>query len=130
MSVTRHMPDNSPGPTGSACPGYPRGVWPPLLSAFCADTSPTNQRHPDCSVPGCICPCHSRPQATWKLESRGVMPSNNVEDFSPQVESVGLMESWSGWAVTVIAPKSLPADGLQYLAVHGESLDSLVKFLA
>src|SRR2546425_8372883 len=92
MSVTRHMPDNSPGPTGSACPGYPRGVWPPLLSGFCADTSPTNQRHPDCSVPGCICPCHSRPQATWKLESRGVMPSNNVEDFSSQVESVGLMK--------------------------------------
>ena len=63
------------------------------LSAFCADTSSTNQRHPDCSVPGCICPCHSRrSQATWKLEARGVMPSNNVEDFSPQVESVGLME--------------------------------------
>ena len=87
------MPDNSPGPTGSACPGYPRGVWPPLLSAFCVDTSPTNQRHPDCSVPGCICPCHSRrSQATWKLEARGVMLSNNVEDFRPQAESVGLME--------------------------------------
>src|SRR5947207_7254551 len=93
MSVTKHMPDNSPGPTGSACPGYPRGVWPPLLSAFCVDTSPTNQRHPDCSVPGCICPCHSRrSQATWKLEARGVMLSNNGEDFSPQTESVGLMK--------------------------------------
>src|SRR5205807_4678375 len=93
MSVTKHMPDNSPGPTGSACPGYPRGVWPPLLSAFCAEASPTNQRHPDCSVPGCICPCHSRRlQATWKRESRGVMPSNNVEDFSPHAGKVGLME--------------------------------------
>ncbi len=78
---------------GSACPGYPRGVWPPLLSAFCADASPTNQRHPDCSVPGCICPCHSRRSpATWKLEARGVVPSNNGDDFSPQAESVGLME--------------------------------------
>jgi hypothetical protein len=64
-----------------------------VASAFCADASPTNQRHPDCSVPVCICLCHSRrSQATWKVESRGVMPSKNVEDFSPQVESVGLME--------------------------------------
>jgi hypothetical protein len=63
------------------------------VSAFCADASPTNQRHPDCSVPGCICPCHSRrSQATWKLEARGVVPSNNGDDFSPQAESVGLME--------------------------------------
>src|SRR5207249_6171726 len=91
MSLTNHMPDNSPCPTGSACPGYPRGVWPPLLSAFCVDTSATNHRHPDCSVPGCICPCHSRrSQAAWKLEARGVMLSNNGEDFSPQAESVGL----------------------------------------
>src|SRR5438270_12870520 len=93
MSVTKHMPDNSPGPTGSACPGYPRGVWPPLLSAFCVDTSPTNQRHPDCSVPGCICPCHSRrSQATGKMEARGEMLSNNGDDCSPQAESVGRME--------------------------------------
>jgi len=37
-------------------------------------------------------PCHSRQQATWKLESRGATPSNNVQDFSPQAESVGLLE--------------------------------------
>src|SRR6266700_4038129 len=60
--------------------------------AFCL-LRPTNQRPPDCSVPGCICPCHSRrSQSTWKLEARGVMLSNNVEDFRPQAESVGLME--------------------------------------
>jgi len=80
------------GQLGAPVQDTREGVWPPLLSAFCVDTSPTNQRHPDCSVPGCICPCYSRrSQATWKLKARGVMPSNDVADFS-QAESVGLME--------------------------------------
>jgi len=94
MSVTRHMPDNSPGPTGSAYLGYPRGVWPSLLSSFCVDPLPTNLRHSDCSVPGCVCPCHIRrdSHATWKLESRGVLPINNSQEFNPSGESVGLVE--------------------------------------
>src|SRR5579864_3282662 len=63
MPITRHIPDNSPGPTGSAFPGYPRGVWPQALSAFCADRSPSHSRHLDCSVPGCTCSCHASPYA-------------------------------------------------------------------
>jgi len=30
MSVIKHIPDTSPGPTGTSCLGYPRGTWPPL----------------------------------------------------------------------------------------------------
>src|SRR5690242_8303945 len=60
MAVTKHMPDNSPEPAGSAWPGYPRGVWPPILSAFCRDRALSNTRHVDCSMPACSCPCHAR----------------------------------------------------------------------
>src|SRR5579864_6809744 len=91
MSVTRHMPDDSPVPTGSACPGYPLGVWPPLLSAFCVDPSNTNERHSDCSVPGCICPCHKPRNSppTWEWESGRAVA---IHDFNPQGKSVDLME--------------------------------------
>jgi len=69
-------------------------MWPRLLSSFCVDPSPANPRHPDYTVPGCICPCHSRRELppTWKLKSRRVMPSNNAEDFNPSRENLSLME--------------------------------------
>src|SRR3984893_11632575 len=69
MSITKHTPTHSPGPTGSACPGYPRGVWPPLLSSFCVDHLPANPRHPDCTMPGCTCSCHSGPRKAGAFES-------------------------------------------------------------
>jgi hypothetical protein len=59
MAVTLHVPDHSPPPVGSACSGYPPGVWPPVLSAFCADSLIDKSRHDDCSLPGCICPGHA-----------------------------------------------------------------------
>lgn len=95
MSVTKHMPDHEPGPIGTACPGYPRGVWPPLLSAFCVDQSPANERHPDCSVPGCICSCHGlrASQAIWKFAPRGVMVQNHTEDSDPQKERAGILRT-------------------------------------
>jgi len=95
MSVTKHMPDHEPGPIGSACPGYLRGVWPPLLSAFCVDQSPANERHTDCSVPGCICSCHSlrASQAIWKFEPRGVILGKHTEDFNPQKERAGILRT-------------------------------------
>lgn len=64
MSITKHLdvPDKTPAPTESPFPGYPLGVWPPLISAFCA-LSMNNLRHHDCSMPGCTCPCHSTRQA-------------------------------------------------------------------
>jgi hypothetical protein len=83
MSITKHIPDHSPGPTGSACPGYPRGVWPPVLSAFCVDRSPANPRHPDCSMPGCTCTCHARPQkegAIGSIEQRKEGKGDGIDE--------------------------------------------------
>jgi hypothetical protein len=68
MSITKHIPDHSPGPTGSAFLGYPLGVWPQAHSAFCADHSPSNTRHSDCSVPGCTCLCHANPYSAGGVE--------------------------------------------------------------
>ena len=55
------------------------------------------RRPPTSDIPIAVCRvafAHvtRRSQATWKLEARGVVPSNNGDDFSPQAESVGLME--------------------------------------
>src|SRR2546426_3333433 len=59
LELKQHIPDTSPGPTGTSCLGYPRGTWPPLTSSFCANPSRDNERHQDCSLPGCTCPCHA-----------------------------------------------------------------------
>src|ERR1700720_1898493 len=45
MSVVKHIPDTTPGPTGTSCLGYPRATWPPLTSSFCANPSRDNERH-------------------------------------------------------------------------------------
>lgn len=60
MTTVRHYPETSPDPTESAFPGYPLGVWPAILSSFCRENATYETRHDDCSLPGCICPCHSR----------------------------------------------------------------------
>ena len=88
MSVTKHIPDTSPEPTGTSCPGYPRGVWPPVLSAFCADPSPANPRHPDCSLPGCICSCHTKPRYAGRVENleQERKAKDNAIDESKQEE--------------------------------------------
>jgi len=58
MAITKHIPDETSGPIGSAFLGYPLGVWPHTISAFC-DPSLEDLRHQDCSVPGCACSCHA-----------------------------------------------------------------------
>src|SRR5512132_4365614 len=58
MAITIHRPDHSPAPTESPFPGYPIGVRPRITSAVCADLSPDNLRHHECSLPACTCPCH------------------------------------------------------------------------
>jgi hypothetical protein len=71
MSVTKHIPDLSPGPTESACREYPLGVWPALTSAFCANPSLANPRHPDCSLPGCTCRCHTAKTLQQEEKAKG-----------------------------------------------------------
>lgn len=61
MTTVRHYPETSPDPIESAFPGYPLGVWPAILSSFCRENATYETRHNDCSLPGCICPCHSGP---------------------------------------------------------------------
>lgn len=41
----------------NACSGYPFGVWADGASPFCAD--PYNDRHKECGLSGCTCPCHA-----------------------------------------------------------------------
>jgi len=62
MTTVRHYPETSPEPTESSFPGYPLGVWPPIISSFCRENATYETRHSDCSLPGCTCPCHSRPR--------------------------------------------------------------------
>jgi hypothetical protein len=62
MTIVRHYPETSPEPTESSFPGYPLGVWPPTISSFCKENATYATRHGDCSLPGCTCPCHSRPR--------------------------------------------------------------------
>jgi len=92
MSVTKHIPDTSPEPTGTSCPGYPHGVWPPVLSAFCADPSPANPRHPDCSLPGCICSCHTKPRYAGRvenLEQERKAKDNAIDESKQEEEKLG-----------------------------------------
>src|SRR6476660_8180 len=103
MSVTRHIPDDSPGPTGSAWPGYPRGVWPPVRSSFCADRSPANTRHLDCSMPGCACSCHASRYSVGGVEPMKLWEKAKVEaiDESKQenqglLETIGVQLEWLG----------------------------------
>jgi hypothetical protein len=88
MAIVKHMPDNTVGPTESAWPGYPRGVWPAVLSAFCIDPSSLNFRHSDCSMPGCACTCHASTHSvgaiTWmKWEKR----SEAAEDHASTLDA-------------------------------------------
>src|SRR5579864_8098092 len=68
MTIVRHYPETSPPPTESSFPGYPLGVWPPIISSFCRENATYETRHGDCSLPGCTCPCHSRPRTMGNLE--------------------------------------------------------------
>ena len=58
MAVTVHKGVEPPITEESACAGYPRGVWPPVVSPFCVGVPLNQDRHRDCSLPGCTCPCH------------------------------------------------------------------------
>ena len=60
MAIVRHYPETLPEPTESSLPGYPLGVFPPMISSFCRENATYETRHGDCSLPGCTCPCHSR----------------------------------------------------------------------
>ena len=62
MAIVRHYPETLPEPIESSFPGYPLGVWPPIISSFCKENATYETRHSDCSLPGCICACHSRPR--------------------------------------------------------------------
>src|SRR5579864_8527093 len=58
MGVTVHKGSGEEHQTDeSASPGYPRGVWPAVISPFCAD--PYYDRHKECSLCGCTCSCHA-----------------------------------------------------------------------
>jgi hypothetical protein len=47
------------------------GVWPALTSAFCANPSLANPRHPDCSLPGCTCRCHTAKTLQQEEKAKG-----------------------------------------------------------
>jgi len=61
MTIVRHFPYTDPASTETAFPGYPLGVWPPMISSFCNENATWEPRHSDCSLPGCTCLCHSNP---------------------------------------------------------------------
>ena len=97
MSTIKHIPDNSPGPTGSAFLGYPRGVWPQALSAFCADRSPSNTRHLDCSVPGCTCLCHASPYSVGpqveRMKPRKEAKVEAIDELKQEKQSLETMDT-------------------------------------
>src|SRR4030095_6496327 len=66
MTIVRHYPETLPESTETAFPGYPLGVWPPMISSFCNENATWEPRHNDCSLPGCSCQCHSRPKMSQK----------------------------------------------------------------
>ena len=39
MTIVRHYPETLPEPTETAFPGYPLGVWPPVISSFCNENA-------------------------------------------------------------------------------------------
>jgi hypothetical protein len=93
MSITKHIPDNLPGPTGSAFLGYPLGIWPQAHSPFCADRSPSNTRHSDCSVPGCICLCHASPYGAGGVERLRVRKEAKVKAIDEKsLETIDTLE--------------------------------------
>ena len=87
ITVRRDIPEKTPTPTESPFPGYPLGVWPHMTSAFCADPLRDNPRHHDCSLPGCACSCHARPQAaSAEALEQGVKPGPAI---GQQLERLG-----------------------------------------
>jgi hypothetical protein len=56
MTIVRHYPETLPESTETAFPGYPLGVWPPMISSFCNENATWEPRHSDCSLPGCTVP--------------------------------------------------------------------------
>src|SRR5512142_1115337 len=76
MAITIHTPDHSPAPTQSPFPGYPVGVRPLILSAVCADPTPANVRHHECSLPACVCTWHA--PRLWEQQEE--VKDNSVEE--------------------------------------------------
>ena len=56
MAIVRHYPETLPEPTESSYPGYPLGVWPPIISSFCKEDATYETRHRDCSLPDSLPP--------------------------------------------------------------------------
>lgn len=52
-----HASAPAPAAAASACFGYAAGVWPEMVSPFCSDQA--NDRHAECTLPGCTCACHN-----------------------------------------------------------------------
>jgi len=89
MTTVRHYPETLPEPTETAFPGYPIGVWPPIISSFCNEDATWQVRHGDCSMPACSCPCHSRPRwgkSCCKLSksSRGISEAGHKQSSNPR----------------------------------------------
>jgi hypothetical protein len=59
MTTVRHYPGTSPEPTQSSFPGYPLGVWPPLISSFAKKMLRTKR---DIVIAACqVAPAHATP---------------------------------------------------------------------